>query len=310
MNSPNQLNYELRPAKFAERKMLLASLMNICKSYGPDYQYIGLGGISFTDFKLFHKELHIEEMYSIEGGSDISKERVRFNCPFSFIELKFGLSSTQLLDINLTKRTVVWLDYDDDLSDFMFSDLEILFRRLPIGSVYILTCNRQLKDKETGKEYEKDRFKQVFGDYVPFQLKNKDLSGENNFKTSRKMLLNLISSTLRDRNNAGENLEFYQLYNFLYQENRGARMYSFGGIIESNDFDIKSLNLEAFDFIKYEEEPYRLNIPLLTLKEVDYINRNLRNQVAIEHAGVIDQTEYQKYIDTYKYLPNYLDVRM
>lgn len=310
MNSPNLLNYDVRPAKFAERKMLLASLLNVCKRYGSEYQYIGLGGVSFTDFKLFHKELHIDDMYSIEGGDNISNKRIEFNCPYSFIELKFGLTTNKLLEIDLTKKSIVWLDYDDALSDFMFEDLEILFRRLPTGSVYIMTCNRQLKDKETGKEYQKDSFKERFGDYVPFELKNKDLSGENNFKTTRLMLHNLINSILSDRNRRGDNLGFYQLYNFLYQERGGARMYTFGGIIESTNFDINDLNLSTFDFIKNNEEPYRLNIPLLTLKEIDYINRNIKNELGILQTGLIDQSEYEKYINTYKYLPNYLDVRL
>ena len=69
MNSPKYLNYETRPAKFTERKMLLSSFLRICNLYGGNYQYIGLGGVSFTDFKLFHKELHIDEMYSLEGGN-------------------------------------------------------------------------------------------------------------------------------------------------------------------------------------------------------------------------------------------------
>ena len=69
MNSPKFLNYETRPHKFTERKMLLSSLSKICNYYSDEYQYIGLGGISFTDFKLFHKELHINEMHSIEAGN-------------------------------------------------------------------------------------------------------------------------------------------------------------------------------------------------------------------------------------------------
>ena len=86
MNSSKRLNYETRPAKFTERKMLLSSFLRICNLYGGNYQYIGLGGVSFTDFKLFHKELHINEMYSLEGG-DFSKEKLQINLPFSFIKI-------------------------------------------------------------------------------------------------------------------------------------------------------------------------------------------------------------------------------
>ena len=79
MNSPLIINYELRPAKFTERKMLLAVLTRICAFYDSPYQYIGFGGLDYTDFKLFHKELYIDKMISIEGGRKISKERTVFN---------------------------------------------------------------------------------------------------------------------------------------------------------------------------------------------------------------------------------------
>ena len=195
MNSPNLINYELRPAKFTERKMILASLLNVCKVFGHGYQYIGFGGISFTDFKLFHKELHIDQMYSIEGGERIEHDRCEFNCPYSFIKLKFGKSTEELIKLDFERRTVVWLDYDDDLQNFMFEDVEILFRKLPVGSIFLMSCNRQLKDVN-GEIYSKESFERKFGDYVPYDLKNKDLGGEQNFKTIRRMYLNIINSVL------------------------------------------------------------------------------------------------------------------
>lgn len=109
MNSPKHLNYETRPAKFAERKMLLSTFLRICNHFKHDYQYIGLGGLSFTDFKLFHKELHIENMYSIEGGR-FEEERVKFNLPYSFIEIFHEFTSDALTKIDLTKKSLVWLD--------------------------------------------------------------------------------------------------------------------------------------------------------------------------------------------------------
>ena len=77
MNSPKKINYETRPFKFTERKMLLSTFIRLSNKYESPYQYIGFGGLTFTDFKLFHKELHIEKMHSIEGG-DFSTERLSF----------------------------------------------------------------------------------------------------------------------------------------------------------------------------------------------------------------------------------------
>ena len=62
MKSPTSLNYEIRPCKFVERKMLLSAFARIIPLFKQEYQYIGFGGLSFTDFKLFHRELHINRI--------------------------------------------------------------------------------------------------------------------------------------------------------------------------------------------------------------------------------------------------------
>ena len=214
MNSSKKLNYDLRPAKFVERKALLSTLLNVCNHYPGGYQYIGFGGLNFSDFKLFHKELHISEMISIEGGSKINKERVQFNSPFSFIRLEYGISTSVLNRINLNKKSIVWLDYDDQLKQFMLNDIDLLFRSLPKGSIYLFTCNRELKDEDTGDIYDKDLFIEKYKDYVPFNLTKKDLSGDKSFTTIRQILLKAIAKSLKSREE--DHLKFHQLFNFLY----------------------------------------------------------------------------------------------
>jgi hypothetical protein len=307
MNSPNLFNYETRPAKFTERKMLLAVLQNICQYYNEDYQYIGLGGVSFTDFKLFHKELNIGKMFSIEGGEDLNKERIQFNNPFSCIDLRFGLSSSILKDLDLTKKTVIWLDYDNDLDNFMFEDLAILFRKLPKGSVYIMTCNRQLKDKITGSEYEVETFKEKFNNLVSFDLKKSSFTAQNDYLTTKQMMTNLINRTINERD--GSQLKFHQLFNFLYQETGGARMFSFGGVIESDNFDLANFNINRFDFIRQNDEPFRINLPILTSKEIMYINERLEDVKYFNNSKIVAKKHFDRYSKIYKYLPNYLDVR-
>jgi hypothetical protein len=308
MNSPNFFNYETRPAKFTERKMLLTVLQNICQFYNEDYQYIGFGGVSFTDFKLFHKELNIGEMFSIEGGDNLNEERVQFNAPFSCIDVMFGLSSSILKDLDLTRKTVVWLDYDNDLDDFMFEDLAILFRKLPKGSVYIMTCNRQLKDKQTGVEYEVEAFKEKFNNLVSFDLKKSSFNAQSNYLTTKQMMTNLINKTINER--VGSQLKFHQLFNFLYQETGGARMFSFGGVIESDNFDLNNFNTNRFDFIREGDEPFRITLPILTSKEVVYVNERLDNVEYFNNCKIIKKKHFERYSKIYKYLPHYLDVRM
>ena len=309
MNSSKRLNYETRPAKFTERKMLLSSFLRICNLYGGNYQYIGLGGVSFTDFKLFHKELHINEMYSLEGG-DFSKEKLQINLPFSFIKIIKERSTIALNKLDLDKRTLVWLDYDDTLKPYMFEDIEILLRRMPIGSVYLMSCNKELKSDETGDEYTVEEFREIYGDLVPFELKAKDFSASEDYKTIRTMFSTFINKIMKERD---EEIKFQQLYNFLYQENRGAKMYTFGGVITEEGRTISSLNLSDFDFIKEPEDPYKIKIPNLTSKEIDLINRNISDEEALKeliNKKIVTESEINEHKQTYKYLPNFYDVRL
>ena len=144
MKSPTVLNYEVRPCKFVERRMLLSVLSRIIPLFQQEYQYIGFGGLSFTDFKMFHRELHINQMFSIEYG--YPKEKLEFNKPYSCIQIHPGRSIDELSKIDLTKPSIIWLDYDGCLNSDIFEDLEIIFNRIPHGSIYLMSCNRQMRN--------------------------------------------------------------------------------------------------------------------------------------------------------------------
>lgn len=309
MNSSKHLNYETRPVKFTERKMLLASLSKICNHYKGDYQYIGFGGLSFTDFKLFHKELNIDTLISIEGG-DFSVEKVNFNSPYSFIKIIKDLSTNALKSIDLNKKSLVWLDYDGTLDNYMFQDIQLLFSKLPEGSIYLITCNRELKSKEFGKEYKVSEFEDKFGNLVPFGVKKSDFTGQNNYKTIREMVSGVISETLNSRNNSlNENLDFKQLFNLTYNENRGARMYTFGGIIADKGYNVNDIDLNNFSFINQDDIAYNLKIPNLTLKEIELINNHFDEEDELLSKKIIESKDISIYKKTYRYLPKFFDVR-
>ena len=311
MNSPKNLNYETRPLKFTERKMLLSAINRVVNYYKNDYQYIGFGGIAFTDFKLFHKELHINEMHSIEGGQ-FNLEKLHFNCPYSFINIHQNISSAVLSDIEINKKTIVWLDYDGNLDNSFFDDISILFSKLPVGSIYLITCNRELKASNTREPYTAEQFKDKFGNNVPFDLKNSDFAGENNYKTIKKLLEFQIRKTLSERlDSTSEHLKFNQLFNILYQEYRGANMFTYGGLISEKDFDTTEILLTDFEFISLEDAPYKLDIPNFTRKEIDLVDTHLLiNEPELINKKIITQIELDKYKKTYKFLPSFFDVRL
>lgn len=312
MNSPKNLNYETRPAKFTERKMLLSTFLRLCNYFRGSYQYIGLGGLSFTDFKLFHKELHIKDMCSIEGGKFVP-EKVKFNSPYSFIKIHHELTSEALTKIDLTKRTLVWLDYDGALDNYMFEDLSMLFSKLPVGSIYLMSCNKELKSSETGTNYTVEEFQEKFQNLVPFGIKEQNFSGTEDHNTIRQMLLNLITKTIKDRNRAGDDITFHQIYNIIYQENRGSRMYTFGGVITDSSTSFGDLNLGDFDFVSNTNVTYKISLPNLTIKEVDLINRHISTQAEEDELvslKIVTIDEINKYKSVYKYLPSFFDVRL
>lgn len=310
MNSPKYLNYETRPSKFTERKMLLSTFLRLCHVFKGEYQYIGLGGLAFTDFKLFHKELHIKDMCSIEGG--LRKEKVKFNSPYSFINLHHEMTSDALTKIDLTKKTLVWLDYDGALDNYMFEDLAILLKKLPVGSIYLMSCNKELKG-ENGATYTVSEFKEKFNGLVPFDIRDRNFTGAEEHKTIRKLFLNLIEKEMLERNRVGDNIAFQQLYNIIYQENRGAKMFTFGGVITDNETELEDLNLSGFDFISNDETVYKIDLPNLTVKEVELINKHLASDEEAEtlvDMKIVTASEIDKYKSIYKYLPSFFDVRL
>lgn len=309
MNSPKYLNYEIRPFKFTERKMMLACLQRICNHFKGNYQYIGLGGLAFTDFKLFHKELHIDEMISIEAGN-FSLEKLSYNSPFSFIKIINESTTTALNSLDLNKKSLIWLDYDNSLDNYMFDDITTLFSKLPEGSVFILTCNKELKDDESRVEYTTDQFKEKFSSLVPFDISNQDFSSSSNHNTIKKMITNHINNILLNRSKVDTELNFTQLFNIVYQENRGANMYTFGGVIHSNPSEIKDMYLTDFDFSILQEEPYKVEIPNLTRKEVELINSKIyTKEEELLEMKIISESDLRKYKKSYKYIPHFYDVR-
>ncbi len=292
--------------------MLLSSFSRICYYFKEQYQYIGFGGLSFTDFKLFHKELHIDEMHSIEGGK-FSKNKLDINNPYSFIKIHNGNASQVLTEMDLSKKTIAWLDYDGALENYMFEDLSILFSKLPIGSIYLITCNKELKDPETSDIYQVETFLSKFRNQAPFSLVKKELATENSHVLIRTMLNSAIDKEIKERNRVGENIKFQQLYNILYQENRGAKMFTYGGMILSDNEDLAKINIKHLPIVSPLEEPYKITVPNLTFKEMDILNSALKDNAKIDQLiedHVFSRTDIDKYEKVYRYLPIFMDIRI
>ncbi len=311
-------NYNCRPAKAIERRIFLDVLKEI---YGvspeKDLSYIGLGSIYFTDFRMIHKELNINEMINIELNEQ-DKERFKFNKPFKCIKLKWGRSTDVLPVLDWGGRKIVWMDYDENLQPFMFDDLETIFSYLKPGSFYFFTCNSSLTKYQNKKTstYDQERFVNDFNDYAPLGLKPEDLTSSNSTVLIRNMILNRINRILADRNamtTEEDHLVFTQILNIKYKD--GATMYSYGGYIAKKKTlgEFKKNGLKKLPFVSYNQDILDLKSPIITNKEIDLMNSFLphgeKRFMNLKKISFIPEDERGKYYKTYRYYPYYAELR-
>ena len=310
--SGNKINYNVRAAKSVERRMLLDAVKELFKFHDSKAcRYVGFGSFYFTDYKLIHKELHLNKMVSFEMDPD-DLVRAHFNQPYKCIQIISGKSTNKLPDIdwNSNLHDFIWLDYDDNLNADMFNDCEIVFSNISPGSVFVMTSRRQLNIFKTP-----DDIKDTFGNITPFEIEKEDLTGvdSRDVKLIRAMYMNQIAMTLESRNiilDEDDKLAFYPLFLFSYRD--GAAMMSFGGYIDKavNGFDSASLGLKNHDFIREDDEPFKIEVPILTFKELHLINKHLPSDSDLSDSELafIPETDREQYRMLYKYLPNYMDV--
>ncbi len=166
--------------------------------------------------------------------------------------------------------------------------------------------------RKDGQPYTNDEFKAIYGSLVPFDIQDNCCTDINSSNTIKRMVDGHCHKILTDRNKLGENLIYKSLYNIKYGEHRGARMFTCGGIVlDKQDADL-NLNLDDLEYIS-SVDPYEINIPNLTYREANYLNQILglpdKEQELIDRQ-VVSKEEIEKYKKTYKFIPNFYDVRL
>lgn len=316
MNTADKINYELRPAKYVERRLLLISLERIMGYYkssiNASYSYIGFGALAFTDFKLFHRELGIKKMVSIEGG-DYSSERLELNKPYSCISIKQGEANEILPNLNFENQTIIWLDYDEHLQHYYFDDIHTCISKMNTGSILLVTCNTALQKgpKRDRQPLTDEEFRAEFEDLVPIDVGEHCCTASKSARTIWRMFHSYCKNELKSRNMVNhENLSFLPIYNFVYKD--GAEMVTFGGVIAEDGTTINDLNLPAPEF--FGAEQCRIDFPNLTYRETIRLNQVLDNseleRSLFINAGILTQEELDNYKKFYKFMPNYFDVRL
>jgi hypothetical protein len=306
-SSDLKINYSIRPSKAIERRMLLEVIKEICTPTNIDeYEYIGFGSSFFVDFKLFHRALGIRNMLSIEA-SEKGIKRCNFNKPFNCIKILEGHSSTVLPGLKWKKKSIVWLDYDKGIQNFVFDDIETCFSNLKENSFFVVSLRRDFNVSSA------DELREKVGDNCSSAVKNEDLLPPNASKTLHKMLSDKIKEVLVNRSSVltGENkIEFVQLFNFSYNDN--ANMYTLGGILlkRSDLVAFRLLKLNTYHFINSTAIPFNISTPVVTQKEFLGLNELLPVENKEEFMSkakkydFLDTPILESFFNTYRfYLP-------
>jgi hypothetical protein len=327
-DSFEKFDYTLRPAKNIERKMLCEAFGRFTKlSPLAEYAYIGLGSISFKDFILVHERLGLTDMISIERAR-AKEERFSFNKPYSCIKLRWGNSSEILPTLSWRKRSTVWLDYDSPLDSSILEDISTATLNLRSGSILVVTVDakpERLADSNgsdtgsnIGSKIVKERLEalrtQIGENKLPRGTKGSHLAKWGLAKVCRDVITNEIEETLSRRNRPLEKkrqLGYQQLFNFHYAD--GAKMLTVGGYFV-NDDDLQKIPVGTFDdleFVRLDEEPYLIDVPVLTWRETSYLDARLpRSAPDVAKPLWLPPEDRQKYGKLYRYFPTYLEAEM
>lgn len=323
MGSFENINYNTRPNKAIERKMINEALSRLSFIRElQEYRYIGMGATYFTDFNLFHKSLGIKNMVSIEQ-EESKRARFELNRPFSCINMAYGSSTNILPNLELEKHNnIIWLDYDYGLEDFIFSDLDIIVANSKVGSTFLISLNVLPQNKGTKEEKLQNIIDKIGRQRIPNKFLELNLGAKNIYIELIYELINRqINKSLLERNGDKQDKVYYkQIFNYFYQD--GAPMLTIGGILHDNEMrtKINRMNLENLKHLSFNSQQYKIQCPNLTYREVQILNNLLPKELDISITGNIKNPELKKlplnhgdiinYSEIYRYYPNYAETNI
>ena len=311
--SKKRINYSIRLAKNAERKMICEAIRRLSVfDLLESYQYIGFGSYYFSDFYLFHKELNITSMHSIE--KDVaSKARYESNRPFECINLKFGESNNVLPNIEWSKKSVIWLDYDGDLNGNVLSDIKTATSYLNSGSMLIISVNADPGEVPSKKDGRLGQLRDLVGEEkIPGGVEEKDFVKWGKAGILRDIISNEIQETLVARNagiiDIDQKMKYHQVFNFHYADD--AKMLTTGGVIyQASDATlIDRCTFKQLSFTCDSANHYEIEVPYLTYREIRCIDQQLPDKSSIPNLEGVPSKDINIYSKMYRYLPNFAEI--
>lgn len=303
-----KINYSTRPAKATQRKMIVEMLQRLDRLTPPlgQYQYVGFGSPFFADFKLFHRHLGISRMFSIEAEVQ-DKARFDYNKPYRCVKLLMGKSTDVLPNLDLTKPSIVWLDYDYPIATHVLADVGIIAEQFGAGSVLMVTLDAEPGDLLDRAERFLERLEEP-----PQGLTDEDLGDDGIALWSRSLLTDRISEALEARNatrSQDERLMANQFLFFTYAD--GHLMTTLAWLFSKDMAEWSRCDLHDLPFFRATSDPYHIEVPSLTIREMHHLGRQIpRPSVSSIGRMSVPIEDVQLFADQYRWLPTFLDVEL
>ena len=321
-DSFRRINYSLRPAKHAERRMLCDVFRRLAHFQPVEtYQYVGFGSVWFSDFILFHRALGVRDMLSIEQAKQ-SERRFEANKPFA-IEMDFRPSSLVLPGLDYGRRQFIWLDYDDPITLDMVHDVAVVARRARSGTVLVVSvqCVRSPDIAQADREITTDpnalsatnRFATRMNSdgvaRVGSGLEREQLSGWAFGELSRNIFYAEIDRLLASRCLAtpGQSVSYKRICDFEYED--GAKMTTLALIFHNHEdaAKIEACRFDNLEFLSPSGEAVFIPTPKLTPREF----RHLESQLPLPAGASLDighipLAETERFAEMYRYFPNFV----
>lgn len=317
-SSSSKVPYDLRPRKQVERRMMAHVFQLLAESGFPisTYRYAGFGAFFFMDFILFRRLLGITDMVSIEHDLGC-KKRVRFNCPYKDIDVRFLSSSDYIAEMSRDKPHILWFDYDGPVSHDHLADLETAVALLSAGSILIATFDVDFDKADDIRVRESESNKRMIAWFNRFQDECGDLFdptwdiGDFTASDLPKRAITVVKNAILSGLNMRDEITFEPLFNFLYAD--GHEMLTIGGVISSKHEKrkLRSVGWKDVPFARRNLalDPFRIEVPVLTRKERLHIDSHMPCEPEwVPEDFEIDSEAIQDYRKVYRYCPLYAEL--
>lgn len=295
-------HYAQRPAKFVERRMI-AECCRRLSEIAPlkSYQYVGFGALEFVDFEIMHRELGIVHMVSIESNTD-SAARYDFNKPYRTIDLKMGYAHDYIPNLDWSKLSIVWLDYECQLTEQCIRDVEMVGRLARPGSLVIVSVQAAAPKDERLAALQRN----LNPSRIPLGLTEEALVGPWTFAdVQRSILTPALAQVVKLR---PEGMQAHQLLNFHYADD--ARMQTVGWILSSDEVapSIAKCMFDDLAFVSRTDAKV-LEVPVLTRRELAHLNSRLPLKPATKlKEKWLQESLLTQYASIYRYYPSYVAI--